>query len=206
MEIEIEIREFLKKIEDRDDYILYSIRVNDKYYIGSTLKLSVRIYDHISRCYNEEDLSHNKPLYRYIRENHISFGKANFTVEVLLLNYTREESLWAERKLLEEFKNEGKEMLNHKLQILSEEEKKEVDNKWNKSEKKKEADKKWRKSEKGKVWSNGYRKAWEKANREKKNRKRKEKRANETPEEREERLRKDRERDKKRRLLPQNKS
>lgn len=172
--------EFLKKIEPRRDYILYWIKVDDKYYVGSTLKLTKRIGYHISRCFNEEDAGYNRVLYKYIRENNIDFTKANFTVEVLLLNHTKEQSLWAERKLLEEFKNEGKSMLNELMPILSEEERKEYRAKIKKENRAK--------------------------NRAKINEQQRKRRANETPAQKEERLRKRRERRAKKKLEAQNNS
>jgi len=192
----------------RDDYILYSIKVGLRYYVGSTLKISERIHYHMSRCYNSKCKDYNMPLYKYIRKNNLNFTKDNFTVEILLLDCTNEHARKCERKLLEEFEGDGKIMLNEYRPYTSPEEREKENKEFRQVYYKEryENDPEYR--ERLNETRIERRKDPEYRARENflKRESRAKKRANETPEEREERLRKDRERDKKRRLLPQNKS
>ena len=54
--------------------------VKDKYYIGSTENIIVRIQRHKSNCYNKNTKEYNYKVYKYIRENCDDWSEVLFDI------------------------------------------------------------------------------------------------------------------------------
>jgi hypothetical protein len=61
-------------------FVVYKLSVGEMVYIGSTYDLRKRVREHKSDCFNSNSNKYNKPLYKYIRDNHIDFDEVKIEV------------------------------------------------------------------------------------------------------------------------------
>ena len=59
---------------------IYRMNINDKYYIGSTKDIKLRILNHKSYCYNEHAQQYNFKVYKYIREYCDDWSEVSFDI------------------------------------------------------------------------------------------------------------------------------